>query len=227
MRTLPKASHHSFMHLPENTVEQDNFWPRRLWYVMSIKLTLWPNCPMGQCFISHSIIYFRLRPAQLSNTAPQTSGNDKNQICKLDRICSIVLPCYYQTLRVAVKFNKNERSPCGIRPKWINVYIYFQPAFIHLFIYLYLFILREREHKWASGGERGRERLSSSLFTASAWCRARSHNCEIMTWAEIKSWTLNQTEPPRSPPTYFLNSDQSQPSLGYLGISGFFWLFLA
>ena len=53
--------------------------------------------------------------------------------------------------------------------------------------------------------ERGQERMSSSLPTE---CEvrdgARSHDPEIMTWAEIKSWTLNQLSLPGAPHFDFL-----------------------
>ena len=49
-----------------------------------------------------------------------------------------------------------------------------------------------RKGVWRGGGNR-RERILSRLHAHhGARCRAQSHNPEIMTWAKVKSWTLNQ-----------------------------------
>ena len=40
-------------------------------------------------------------------------------------------------------------------------------------------------------------------------CRAQSHNHEIMTWAEIKSWRLNWLSHPGTPKNNFYKEEQS------------------
>ena len=72
------------------------------------------------------------------------------------------------------------------------------------FFKVYLFILREqaraRTHKWGRGRERGRERIPSKICAEhGAWHRARSHNLEIMTLADIKSQMLNWLSHPGVP----------------------------
>ena len=63
-----------------------------------------------------------------------------------------------------------------------------------------LFIL-ESQSKWGRGRERRRERIPSGFCTASTEpdVGLELSNHEIMTWAEMKSWTLNQwaTQSPR------------------------------
>ena len=57
-----------------------------------------------------------------------------------------------------------------------------------------LFLFLESERAWAGEGEgqRGRKReRESQCWAWSPMCRAWSHDPEIMTWAEIKSWSLN------------------------------------
>ena len=47
---------------------------------------------------------------------------------------------------------------------------------------------------------RGRERISSKLHAQlGAWCRARSHDHETMTWAKIKGQKLNWLSHPGTP----------------------------
>ena len=65
-----------------------------------------------------------------------------------------------------------------------------------------LLILREREIVLELG--RGRERRRDNpkhtpCCQCRAQCRAQSHDHEIMTWAKIKSWPAQQTEPLRCP----------------------------
>ena len=52
--------------------------------------------------------------------------------------------------------------------------------------------------KWEGEGQRERERIlcRSHAQCGAQWCGAPSHDSEIMTWAETKSWTLNQLSPP-------------------------------
>ena len=60
--------------------------------------------------------------------------------------------------------------------------------------YYFFFFEKEIEkERWERGSERGREKILSKLHTQhGALNRALSHNCEIMTWGEIKSQMLNQ-----------------------------------
>ena len=52
---------------------------------------------------------------------------------------------------------------------------------------------RERASGWAGGTEGGGERILSILHAQNrASLGAQSHDHEIMTWAEIKSWLLDQ-----------------------------------
>ena len=72
------------------------------------------------------------------------------------------------------------------------------------FIYFCLFF-RDREHKWERGIEREGKKLKqapSSVQTPTHgvdWHGAQSHDPGIMTWAEIKSWTLSQLSHPGAP----------------------------
>ena len=71
-----------------------------------------------------------------------------------------------------------------------------------------MFICFERERAWAEEEqrERGRERESlagSTLSVQSLTQSSNSQNWEIMTWAEIKSQTLNWPRHPRTPIYYY------------------------
>ena len=69
-----------------------------------------------------------------------------------------------------------------------------------------IFIL---DRAWAGGAEGEGEKISSRLCTEhGAWHGTRSHNPEIMTWAETKSQTLNRlaTEVPLQKPNPDLRS---------------------
>ena len=63
---------------------------------------------------------------------------------------------------------------------------------VKIIFFLSLYIL-EREHKQGKDRERGRERISSRLHTVSAEpdVGLELMNHEIMTWAKLKSQTLN------------------------------------
>ena len=59
--------------------------------------------------------------------------------------------------------------------------------------------------KWGKGRERERERdQQASHYQFGAWCGLEPMNYEIMTWTEIKSWTLNWLSHPGTPPHYTL-----------------------
>ena len=64
-----------------------------------------------------------------------------------------------------------------------------------------LFILeREREQAVGRSRGKGRENISSRLYTEhGAQCGFQSHNPEIMTWAKTKSQLLNQISHPDAP----------------------------
>ena len=63
------------------------------------------------------------------------------------------------------------------------------------FLFVCLFVLRDRSGE----GQRERENPKQALCSTWSLGRARSHNPEITTWTETKSWTLNQLQPPRHP----------------------------
>lgn len=65
-------------------------------------------------------------------------------------------------------------------------------AIVHFFILFYVFKKREGAHTCAGEEGRGREGILSRLHThCGAQCKAQSHDPEIVTRAEVKSWTLN------------------------------------
>ena len=68
---------------------------------------------------------------------------------------------------------------------------------MYLLSFLCLFILREREGERMNrgwGANREEKRIPSRLLAVSMETITRLSliNCEVMTWAEIKSWMLNQ-----------------------------------
>ena len=80
--------------------------------------------------------------------------------------------------------------------------------FKKIFSWVYLFISggRERESTSRGGAERRRDRIPSRLRTISAGPDSGLElpNLEIMTWAEIKNWTLNRLSDPGAPSFFFL-----------------------
>ena len=63
--------------------------------------------------------------------------------------------------------------------------------------FLRFIYLLERKRIQPGGAEGEGERVSSRLpAECRAWCRARSHDPEIMTWAETKSQAFNQLQHP-------------------------------
>ena len=75
-----------------------------------------------------------------------------------------------------------------------------------LFIYLFILRQRETEHEQGRDRERGKHRIKSRLQALScqhrAWCRARTHklwDCDLS-----QSWTLNQLSHPRAPLMFIL-----------------------
>ena len=82
---------------------------------------------------------------------------------------------------------------------WNMKYIFaFSIWFLNLVFPIKLFIIIFQKNQTflkSSGGER--ERLLSRLHTQHrARCRVRSHYLRIMTWAETRSWMLNQPSHP-------------------------------
>ena len=74
----------------------------------------------------------------------------------------------------------------------------------HLCVLFVSFWEREKERVPAPAGEGQREREKENPKQAPccqhrAWCRALFHDHEIMTWAEIKSQTLNWLSHPSTP----------------------------
>lgn len=74
---------------------------------------------------------------------------------------------------------------------------YFQLVFVFLILVLffYLFVLKEREtereNKWGRGGEEQRQSRKASILSTEPDVGLRLTDCDIMTSAEIMSWTLN------------------------------------
>ena len=70
------------------------------------------------------------------------------------------------------------------------------------FLSLLIYFETDRESVTRGGAEReGEPQAGSSRSVHRIWCRAQSHNLnrEIMTWAKIKSWDTQPTEPPWRP----------------------------
>ena len=68
------------------------------------------------------------------------------------------------------------------------------------FKFIYLLWERQREQKWEEGAERkGESQEGSTQSAQSPMWGSNSKNPEIMTQAEIKSHTLNQTSHPGAP----------------------------
>ena len=78
---------------------------------------------------------------------------------------------------------------------------------VYLSIYSSIhFYFRERASTSEGNGQRERERILNRLHTQHrAQHRARSHNSQIMTWAKIKSQTLNWLSKPGAPTLGILN----------------------
>ena len=70
-----------------------------------------------------------------------------------------------------------------------------------LTIFLIFFTYFERERERERDAERGRERIPSRLCTVSTQPEGGLEltDCEIMTRAKIKSWTLNRLSHPGAP----------------------------
>ena len=86
----------------------------------------------------------------------------------------------------------------------LNVFSYLCNIFVHTFsFFLSLFILREREGTGEGQREREGERENSKQALCCQhrdWHRLDLTNHEIMTWAQIKSQTLNWLSHPGAPP---------------------------
>ena len=89
---------------------------------------------------------------------------------------------------------------------------------VHLYSAHFLFFKRlffwerQRQREWGRGREGGRERESQAGFVLPAQGLTsaqglNSQNCEIMTWAETKSQTLNRLSHPGAPmvPTFLFS----------------------
>ena len=86
----------------------------------------------------------------------------------------------------------------------------YEDAFIFFKVYLFILRERKRENKWGRGRERRKERESQAGSILSVQSLGLDlTNREIMTWAEIKSRSLNQLSHPdrlpRSPILHLYN----------------------
>lgn len=93
-----------------------------------------------------------------------------------------------------------------------------QPACFFLFsFFLNLFIWVIERMRGRSRG-RGREKISSRFPTERRAClRTQSHHPEIMTWAKVKSWRLNQLSHTDAPTMLFFFFQQKS----YIIVKGF------
>ena len=87
--------------------------------------------------------------------------------------------------------------------KW---YSYLEKNFQVFFFSLFISRERRRKEEWGRGRKRGRDRIPSRLCTISSEPHAGLYptNCEIMTWAKIKSWTLNWLSHPATPQVFYI-----------------------
>ena len=84
---------------------------------------------------------------------------------------------------------------CLFMSSWLNLFFkifLFVCLFVYLFIYLFIYLL---ETEWVGGRTEG-EGISRLCAECRAQCGALSHDPEIIIWAKIKSWTLNQLSHP-------------------------------
>ena len=80
-------------------------------------------------------------------------------------------------------------SPWHIYLRTGSWYLY---LFLSLFFFLLSFLLSFHAYIFARASRGGAERILSRLHDQhGAWGRAASHNCELMPWDKIKSWTFN------------------------------------
>ena len=70
-----------------------------------------------------------------------------------------------------------------------------------VFCFILNMYFRKRVHKWVKGAEGERD----SLKQHGAWCKAGYHGPGIMTWAKIKSQTLNWLSHPGALPSSILS----------------------
>ena len=77
----------------------------------------------------------------------------------------------------------------------------------HFLKFTYLFWKKEREHEQGRGRERERETQEYSTLTAQSLVGLKLVNCEIMTWAKIKSPMLNWLSHSATPFGNFLITD--------------------
>ena len=108
--------------------------------------------------------------------------------------------------------NQNKISNQMHRKKWeritINIVYWIMIMFWALcqvyFLIEFFFFFWERKWESVSGGQRERQRISSRFHAqCGVQLGARSHDCEIMTWAEIKRQLLNWLRHPGSPSLNF------------------------
>ena len=74
-------------------------------------------------------------------------------------------------------------GPCNHDLSWRQMLKWLSHQGVPKILFIYL-----RESEWDREGERIWGRLHAACR---AWCEARSHHPEIMTWAKTKNWMLN------------------------------------
>ena len=91
-----------------------------------------------------------------------------------------------------------------LSPKWVS--IYYVTLFLNIslpfFLSLFIFCVCERQHMhhWGRDREGERESIPSRVWScAEPLSGLHLTNCEIMTWAKIKSPTVNQLSHPGAP----------------------------
>ena len=99
--------------------------------------------------------------------------------------------------------------PSSHMPLSNSLYFYLSSSFLIFWLYVYLFILRERAHMHKG------ERILSRLCTNNVGLNVT--NCEIMTRAEIKSQRLNQLSHPSA--SSFLIYKYSRNNNNYFEVS--------
>ena len=95
-----------------------------------------------------------------------------------------------------VESSRNQETVKWNKPKILIETLSLEPGSPPKYLFTY-FEVRASEHEW----RRGRDRIPTRLHAVSTEADAglEPMNCEIMTWAEIKSQTLNQLSHPCAP----------------------------
>ena len=107
-------------------------------------------------------------------------------------------------------------------PKYFGTDFKYTNSTYYPLIFKFLFILRERERDktWVEERQREKERENPKQdhVQHGAHCGTPSHNSRIMTWAKIKSGTLNWLSHPGTPTNYlFLKNQLKRPKCASTG----------